>query len=266
MEVTKKSKHKVTDPNLPGARWKKAKLIFFNATGVKKPKSKTFFGTINKPTEGMDKTLAKFDTPFVALNGDLKALGLLQKSKADFVTVKSNYLKTLKAAYDSPPGEVDAATYKAAVVMLEKELKSIESTITVEIANRMSFINGNKALEDQFVTLVHRIRKTIDSAQATIARVKVIKGMTVAEFNVEMNKAARDISAQLNNIALLQKKGYDVKLAPPQDVMTYLNTWHTGGSSSQLPEDASQKDMANALIMVDSNVEAIDRWAESVNV
>jgi len=265
MEAQKPAPKKA-DSSLPGNRWKKAKLIFFNATGVKKPKSKTFFGKINKPTEGMDKTLAKFDAPFKELNDSLDAVKDLQKIQKVFLTTKTNYLKTLKAAYDAPPGEVNAATYKKAVTMLEKELKSIESAVRGEITNRMSAIAGNNAMQDQAVNLVNRIRKTIDSAQAIIARAKVDQTQTVAEFNDDMNKAARDISTQLNNIALLQKKGFNVQLAPPANDMAFLNTWHTKGSPSKLPEDATRNDMDNALIVLDATVEAIDRWAESVQI
>jgi hypothetical protein len=206
------------------------------------------------------------DDACATLYDNVKGLQAMQAAKVTFVTTKDSYLKTLKAAFDNPPDEVNAAVYKNAVIMLDKELKSIDSTIAGEISSRMSVIAGHKAFDDQYINLVTRIRKTIDSAQAIIARTKVDQRLTVAELNDNMDKAARDISTQLNNIALLQKKGYDVQLAPPAGDMAYLNTWHTAGSPSKLPGTATRHDMDLALILMDTHVEAIDRWANSVNV
>src|SRR5262245_45435841 len=121
---------------LPGNHWRRAKEVFLNATGARKPKSKDFYAKVSHPTEGMDKALSVVDAAYALAPADAHAGAALQTAKNGYMTARDGYLRLLKAEYNTPPGEVNAIAYKNAVVTLERELKAIEIAITGEITSR----------------------------------------------------------------------------------------------------------------------------------
>jgi hypothetical protein len=276
-------------------KWCKAKLIFFEATGVKKPKSKTFWGKIDKPSQGLDKALNKVDKSIAAydktLEADRKAADKrfekgkgykyssaasafekMAKAIANFQSLKTGYLKVLAVAGTQTPPEVkDGATYKQAVTLLEQQLKYIESALKFELSSRASVLKqiqeGARRVNSFAVVgdnLMANIRGVIDKAQVFIARARVTRELERDWFVKALSKAARDISVTVNNIEMLAKKNKDFRLPvgdPPEGVREKLNAWHTGGNQRELPKDADREDMLNELAVFEVLVNELDRWA-----
>ena len=250
--------------HFPGNRWKKAKEVFFNATGARKPKSKDFYGKVTKATEAMDKALVVVDAACNSPASDPAGLHALQTAKTGYVSARDSYLKLLHSLLATPPGEINAILYKNALATLERELRGIETDIGAEISHRNLAISGQHGLAVQYAGVVHEIHNALHEAQATLARIHANHELTVGEFNGEVEKLAREISAPLGHVTQLQTKGYTAAAAPPAAEVAYLNTWHTGGSASKLALTATRQDMEHALALVSQHLTALEHWANGL--
>jgi hypothetical protein len=243
--------------------WRNAKTDFEDKTGRKKPAKKILL--VFRKSSGIEKSLGKVDDTYNEITpGQITFDDVQQFEKAikAFEKTKNKYIKRLDKAFAQE--ENPDSAYGKGLKILKTELKAIQASAEgkLELYKKASE-TGRVTAESFDAAMVKFLFSTIKNGQLFCK--KTLAERTVEDqlafFNSGVNKATRDVTQNLKNLALKMEDS-DRRKKTGLKISAVLEKW--GNQGRKLPDDANAQKIKKEVGKVYKALKDAKKWGKSL--
>src|SRR5262245_44452810 len=231
--------------------WTTAKKQYEAATKKKKPGDKTLFWT---RATGIEPALKKVDANYKGAWTSQAKYNTYNTAYVAFNTLQNAYWDKLKdigleAKEDrGVPAGLTEEVYGTAESKLGSSLTEINSVA------RKYGMQCNTAL-----SMSKSLAATVKRGQEYAASIK--KEPTPVKFNYGIQKAARDITQQIDNIDRLAAQGMDTGYKTPENLVTILSAW--GNKGRKVKDNATTAEVLRENGAFEQAVLGVKKWLDA---